>query len=145
MVRLKLQIGTHYEVVTGVTRYGDTRGYQGWYSLLGYCGTRFRAVLRSRHSNYTESNCIGRVYEQRVKLFVHVSDVLYRSHVTSVTNTIYSSQIRYRVEGHRGRQRTTRCTPAAARAGLTEQKMPSHHHLHQPPAALTLYSNKSAL
>src|SRR6266550_443598 len=49
--------------VTGVTRYGDTRGYQGWYSLLGYCGTRFRAVLRSRHSRYTESNCIGRVYE----------------------------------------------------------------------------------
>src|SRR6266550_8014652 len=49
--------------VTGVTRYGDTQGYQGWYSLLGYCGTRFRAVLRSRHSRYTESNCIGRVYE----------------------------------------------------------------------------------
>ncbi len=49
--------------VMGVTRYGDTRGYQGWYSLLGYCGTRFRAVLRSRHSNHTESNCIGRVYE----------------------------------------------------------------------------------
>src|SRR6266550_8218864 len=41
-----------YIAVTGVTRYGDTRGYQGWYSLLGYCGTRFRAVLRSRHSRY---------------------------------------------------------------------------------------------
>ncbi len=50
-------------IVTGVTRYGDTRGYQGWYSLLGYCGTRFRAMLRSRHSNYTESNCIGHIYE----------------------------------------------------------------------------------
>ena len=32
----------------GVTRYGDTWGYQGWYSLLGYCGTQFSADKMKR-------------------------------------------------------------------------------------------------
>src|SRR6266576_7300536 len=48
-------------------------------------------VTGSRHSRYTESNMYSSCTRVERRLFVHVSDVLYRLHVTSVTNTIYGS------------------------------------------------------
>src|SRR6266576_129675 len=48
-------------------------------------------VTGSRHSRYTESNMYSSCTRVERRLFVHVSDVLYRLHVTSVINTIYSS------------------------------------------------------
>src|SRR6266576_3566070 len=48
-------------------------------------------VTESRHSRYTESNMYSSCTRVELRLFVHVSDVLYRLHVTSVTNTIYGS------------------------------------------------------
>src|SRR6266576_5999118 len=48
-------------------------------------------VTGSCHSRYTESNMYSLCTRVELRLFVHVSDVLYRLHVTSVINTIYSS------------------------------------------------------
>src|SRR6266550_6906003 len=49
------------------------------------------SVTESRHSRYTESNMYSSCTRVELRLFVHVSDVLYRLHVTLVTNTIYGS------------------------------------------------------
>ena len=43
-------------------------------------------VTESRHSRYTESNMYSSCTRVELSFFVHVSDVLYRLHVTSVTN-----------------------------------------------------------
>ncbi len=49
------------------------------------------SVTGSRHSQYTESNVYSSCIRVELGYFVHVSDVLYRLHITSVTNTIYGS------------------------------------------------------
>src|SRR6266576_5742144 len=53
------------------------------------CRCNGYTVTESCHSRYTESNMYSSCTRVELRLFVHVSDVLYRLHVTSVTNTIY--------------------------------------------------------
>src|SRR6266550_8117439 len=59
--------------------------------IIGEAGCNGYTVTGSRHSRYTESNIYLSCTRVELGLFVHVSDVLYRLHVTSVTNTIYGS------------------------------------------------------
>src|SRR6266550_2152279 len=93
-------------------------------------------VTGSRHSRYTESNMYSSCTRVELRLFVHVSDVLYRLHVTSVINTIYSSYqyLQYNeIEPRNGRPITlslTRLRPGVQSTHSREEPLPIEEELY---------------